>query len=219
MIVVPSCVVWGESESWLVCTSAAGTPSPLIAWATDADTSPFLVIAAAAVAARVSTVKENEARSGTVVTVPLPETVIVLAAGVSADRPRRGCATPAIAEATRSTAAMRRAQRSRIMWVIRHRPAGMSHGCGYAAAVDEPRSPRYGVQRCGIRGAASLMKSTGWGGLGGCFRTIPTCSSERSPLRRLHGPQAVTTFSQIDSPPFERGTTWSRVRRPLEVPQ
>jgi hypothetical protein len=35
----------------------------------------------------------------------------------------------------------------------------------------------------------------------------------------LQGAQAVTTFSQIDSPPFERGTTWSSVSRPEEVPQ
>src|SRR5437870_12678333 len=128
MIVVPSCVVWGESESWLVCTSAAGTPSPLIAWATDADTSPFRVIAAAAVAARVSTVKENEARSGTVVTVPCPLTVIAVFAGVSVERPSCGCATPAIAAAARSTAAAKRTYRSRITQVIRHRPAGPAHG-------------------------------------------------------------------------------------------
>ena len=41
----------------------------------------------------------------------------------------------------------------------------------------------------------------------------------RSPLRRLHGAQAVTTFSQIDSPPFDLGTMWSSVSRPLVVPQ
>src|SRR5207237_1729103 len=64
----------------------------------------------------------------------------------------------------------------------------------YAAAVADPRSPRYGVQRCGMRGAASLMKSTGCGGRGGCGRFMPTCSSVRSPFRRLHGAQAVTTF-------------------------
>jgi len=54
----------------------------------------------------------------------------------------------------------------------------------------------------------------------GCVRSsIPACSSVRSPLRRLHGAQAVTTFSQIDSPPFERGTTWSSVSRPFDEPQ
>src|SRR5204863_9433518 len=51
-------------------------------------------------------------------------------------------------------------------------------------AVAAPRSPRYGVQRCGIRGAASLMKSTGWGARGTARSSMPTCSSERSPLRR-----------------------------------
>src|SRR5690348_13537715 len=61
------------------------------------------------------------------------------------------------------------------------------------------------------------MKSTGCGGRGFVWSTIPTCSSVRSPLRRLQGAQAVTTFSQTDSPPFDRGTTWSRVSRPPAV--
>jgi hypothetical protein len=70
-----------------------------------------------------------------------------------------------------------------------------------------------------MRGAASLMKSTGCGGRGITCSSIPTCSSDRSPLRRLHGAQAVTTFSHDDSPPFDRGTMWSSVSRPLVVPQ
>jgi hypothetical protein len=70
MIVVPSCVVCGESEIWLVCTSAAATPAFLTASATAAAASPFRAIAPVAVWKRVSTVKSNEARSGTVVTVP-----------------------------------------------------------------------------------------------------------------------------------------------------
>jgi hypothetical protein len=86
---------------------------------------------------------------------------------------------------------------------------------GYAVAAPG----RYGVQPDGIRGAASRMKSAGAGGRGRVFSSIPTCSSERSPLRRLHGAQAVTTFSQIDSPPFERGMMWSSVSRPFVVPQ
>ena len=115
MIVVPSCVVCGESEIWLVWTSAAATPAFLTAAATLRLHRSSCEIAPVAVWARVSTVKSNEARSGTVVTVPLPETVIVFeGAGESAEWPRRGCATPAIAEATRSTAAMKRTQRSRI---------------------------------------------------------------------------------------------------------
>src|SRR5690348_492249 len=78
---------------------------------------------------------------------------------------------------------------------------------------------RYGVQPDGIRGAASLMNSVGVGARGEVWSTIPACSTVRSPLRRLHGAQAVTTFSQIDSPPFDRGTMWSSVRRPFVVPQ
>ena len=85
------------------------------------------------------------------------------------------------------------------------------------AAVAEPG--RYCCQTCGIVGVARWMKSTGAGGRGGRFRWSPDSSSRRSPLRRLHGAQAVTTFSQIDSPPRERGTTWSSVSRPLEAPQ
>ena len=34
-----------------------------------------------------------------------------------------------------------------------------------------------------------------------------TRDSIRPPLRRLHGAQAVTTFSQVVRPPRERGTT------------
>jgi hypothetical protein len=37
-------------------------------------------------------------------------------------------------------------------------------------------------------------------------------------LRRLQGARAVTTFSQIDSPPLDRGG-WSSVSRPFDVPQ
>ena len=93
--------------------SAAATPAFFNAVATAAAASAFRAIAPVAVWARVSIVKSKEARSGTVVTVPLPLTVIVFA-GASAERPRCGCATPAIAEAVRRTAAIGRAQRSRI---------------------------------------------------------------------------------------------------------
>ena len=64
---------------------------------------------------------------------------------------------------------------------------------------------RYCCQTCGIVGVARWMKSTGAGGRGRRRRCRPESSSSRSPLRRLHGAHAVTTFSQIDSPPFERG--------------
>jgi hypothetical protein len=63
------------------------------------------------------------------------------------------------------------------------------------------------------------MNSVGVGARGDVRSAIPACSSDRSPLRRLQGAQAVTTFSQIDSPPFDRGTMWSSVRRPFVVPQ
>src|SRR5262249_19025409 len=87
----------------------------------------------------------------------------------------------------------------------------------YAAATAPPRRPRYGVQPDGIVGAASLMKSAGVGAFGGCRSSMLASTRSLSPLRRLHGAHAVTTFSQIDSPPRLRGMTWSSVRRPLVV--
>jgi hypothetical protein len=90
-------------------------------------------------------------------------------------------------------------------------------GESHYAAVAVPG--RYCCQTCGIVGVARWMNRTGAGARGGRFRWSPDSSSRRSPLRRLHGAQAVTTFSQIDSPPRERGTTWSSVSRPLVAPQ
>ena len=86
-------------------------------------------------------------------------------------------------------------------------------------AVAEPYAFRYRSQRFGIFGVASRMKSTGAGGRGGCLRTMCTSCGSRFPLRRLQGAQEVTTFSQTESPPRERGITWSSVRRPVLVPQ
>ena len=63
------------------------------------------------------------------------------------------------------------------------------------------------------------MKSTGAGGRGGCGSSMCTSCGSRFPLRRLHGEHEVTTFSQTESPPRERGITWSRVSRPPLVPQ
>jgi hypothetical protein len=63
------------------------------------------------------------------------------------------------------------------------------------------------------------MKSTGEGARGGRARFMCVSSSSRSPLRRLQGAQAVTTFSHTESPPRERGTTWSSVSRPALSPQ
>src|SRR6478672_7923243 len=63
------------------------------------------------------------------------------------------------------------------------------------------------------------MKSTGCGGLGGRWSSIDASSSRRFPFFRLQGAHEVTTFSQTESPPRLRGTTWSRVSRPEVVPQ
>ena len=88
---------------------------------------------------------------------------------------------------------------------------------GYAAASE---GSRYRFQLSGSPdGAARRMKRTGAGGRGGRRMVIDTSSGRRSPLRRLHGAHAVTTFSQTESPPRLRGTTWSRVSRPPLVPQ
>ncbi len=88
------------------------------------------------------------------------------------------------------------------------------------AADDSPLSPRrYGCQPFGILGVARWMKSTGAGGRGFACRAIETSSGSRFPFFMLHGAHEVTTFSQTDSPPRLRGTTWSSVSRPLVVPQ
>src|SRR3954453_20276126 len=77
--------------------------------------------AAAAVGPFVVTPKSNDARSGVASTVPLPVTVIVEPVEGVAERPRFGCATPAIAAATSSAPASRRIVRSLFMHVIRRR--------------------------------------------------------------------------------------------------
>jgi hypothetical protein len=63
------------------------------------------------------------------------------------------------------------------------------------------------------------MNSTGAGAFGGWTSSIRASSSVRFPFWWLQGAQAVTTFSQTDSPPRERGTTWSSVSLPALVPQ
>src|SRR4051794_41951183 len=63
------------------------------------------------------------------------------------------------------------------------------------------------------------MKSTGAGARGGLRSGISISCGRRLPLRMLQGAHEVTTFSQTESPPRERGTTWSSVSRPLAVPQ
>src|ERR1700675_133358 len=124
---VPAWFVCGESETWLVWMSAGSTPAFLTADATAVAAAAFWASAALAVVARVSTVKSNPAWSGTVVTEPLPVTVIVFVVVVVAAWQRRGWAIPAIAEATRRTPARRRMERSRIMWLIRRRSTESSH--------------------------------------------------------------------------------------------
>src|SRR5947207_13261726 len=79
--------------------------------------------ASPAVAPFVVTPKSNEARSGVASTVPLPVTVIVAPADGVAERPRWGCATPAIAAATSSTPASRRIVRNLFMPHLRHHAA------------------------------------------------------------------------------------------------
>ena len=63
------------------------------------------------------------------------------------------------------------------------------------------------------------MKSTGVGGRGVVRSFMLVSSSRRSPLRWLQGAQDVTTFSQTEVPPRERGTTWSSVSRLPPEPQ
>src|SRR5205823_8705 len=93
--------------------------------------------------------------------------------------------------------------------LIRRRPDATSQPQAAAVAVAVAVGSRYGRHRVGIRGAASRMKSTGAGGRGCRRSVIETSSGVRLPFRRLHGAHDVTTFSQTDSPPRLRGTTWS----------
>ena len=65
----------------------------------------------------------------------------------------------------------------------------------------------------GTCSVARRMKSTGVGGRGVVRRVMLVSSRRRSPLRWLQGAHEVTTFSQTEVPPLERGTTWSSVSR------
>ena len=185
--------------------SPLATPACSIASITLVINAPFAPSAAAAVALSVWTPKLNSARSGTVLTVPFAGDRDPTAGPWRSPSCARGRAeaTPPSATAVSSSAASPAIQTQRLTL----RPS----------TVERPA--RYGCQLEGIFGAASRMKSTGAGGPGGFGSSIATSSSERSPLRRLHGEHAVTTLSQTDSPPRLRGTTWSRVRRPPLVPQ
>jgi hypothetical protein len=61
-------------------------------------------------------------------------------------------------------------------------------------------------------GLATWMNTWGLGVRGSRLRCIPDWRSRELPLRRLHGAHEATMLSQLDGPPFDRGTTWSTVR-------
>ncbi len=69
---------------------------------------------------------------------------------------------------------------------------------------------RYWLQIGGTLVTAIWMKMSDCGIRGARASTMPAWRGEESPLRRLHGAQAATMFSQLESPPFERGTTCQR---------
>ena len=172
-------------------------PWPLIAAITFAISAALPRSAAEAVRASVETPKEICARSGTDVTLPSPETTIERCAAVAVEAPE----TPA----TRTTAANPRAASIFTLPYIRRR-ADVCHTVTLQAAAVAVLCPgRYRFQVVGSSdGAASRMKSVGDGGRGDRRSVIDTSSGRRSPLRRLQGAQAVTTFSQPESPPRER---------------
>src|SRR5262249_41866060 len=94
---------------------------------------------------------------------------------------------------------------------------GLPRERGWAAAAPDrarDRCRRFG----GLRAGQRVQRPQAGGGRGWRSSICTSCGS-RLPLRRLHGAHEVTTFSQTDSPPFERGTTWSSVNLPLVVPQ
>jgi hypothetical protein len=83
-------------------------------------------------------------------------------------------------------------------------------------SLSYPNATRYGCQPSGIFGAESVTKRAGAGGRGGESRFMRASASRRFPFFRLHGAQEVTTFSQTESPPRLRGTTWSSVSFPAD---
>src|SRR5207244_9821483 len=215
----PAALYLGWREIDAVWMSAAGIPWAFNALITLVISAALAFSAAVAVLALVETPNVKSARSGTLVTIPVPLTVIARGSASEALRAPSGRPTPANA-ASRPTAATTAAMRTSFMappWMfllVRHRPDG-----GHAAAVAEAKESRYGCQPEGILGAASRMKSAGCGGFGRRRSVIETSSGRRFPLRRLQGAHEVTTFSQTESPPRLRGTTWSSVSLPALVPQ
>src|SRR5581483_8957481 len=85
-----------------------------------------------------------------------------------------------------------------------HQATGAQASRRYAA--------RYACQAVGMVGLATWMKTCGAGVRGCRTRRIPTCRGSELPLRRLHGAQEATMFSQLEVPPLDLGTTWSTVR-------
>jgi hypothetical protein len=59
----------------------------------------------------------------------------------------------------------------------------------------------------GIVGLATWMNTWGLGVRGSLISFIPAWRRSALPLRRLHGAHEATMFSQLDAPPFDRGTT------------
>ena len=68
------------------------------------------------------------------------------------------------------------------------------------------------VRRGGIVGLDTRMKISACGVRGARWGCMFARAGMRSPLRRLHGAHDATMFSQLESPPLDRGITWSTVR-------
>ena len=66
------------------------------------------------------------------------------------------------------------------------------------------------VSALAAEGYVRSRKGVHAGRVGWRSRRMPLCSGVRPPLRRLQTWQEQTMFSQVDCPPWERGTTWSR---------
>src|SRR5205823_12904730 len=129
----PLLEVWGQRETWVVWIADEAMPAFFSASLRARAWEAFRRSAYAAVAPLVDTPKSKEARSGVASTVPLPVTVIVVPAVGVAERPRCGCATPAIAAATSSTPATKRVVRSLFIPHVR-RDAAERHRGGCATA-------------------------------------------------------------------------------------
>src|SRR5262249_49696033 len=81
-----------------------------------------------------------------------------------------------------------------------------------AASATAPISGSHWRHAAGIVGLATWMKTCGLGADGLRRGCNPARLGKWSPLRRLQSAHEATMLSQLDSPPFERGITWSTVR-------